>query len=346
MKKILPLQDPPLKGYLIHAYPLSIVTTTEKSKPWLYSNYVQIWCDKNLFESAKVLKIDFFEGSFGSFKNYPIPWLEVCKMNNRLIEPNQILEHLVEWLNKEHYVYTFVDEYYISDRIHHVDGNHFPHTILVHGYDQKLKQLYISGYDRRQHFKQSVCSFEEFKRAYLSLYTPEKAKNYTDDIYLLNLNEQGQDYTLDLELVCGLVDDYLNARNSCKRLRMFFKPGDHVFGIGVYDYMLKYLDELLNGNIQFDIYYEIRPFHNFWEHKMFMLERLRYLNEQGLVSSKIVHSFLKVENSARRIRWLLIKYSKQSSSTTLREMKVLLRDLREMERQVLSELLIELNFVR
>lgn len=57
----MPLQDPPLKGYLIHAYPLSIVTTTEKSKPWLYSNYVQIWCDKNLFESAKVLKIDFLK---------------------------------------------------------------------------------------------------------------------------------------------------------------------------------------------------------------------------------------------------------------------------------------------
>lgn len=344
MKKVLPLQDPPLKGFLLHAYPLSIVTSTEESKPWLYSNYVQIWCNQSLFERTKELRIDFYEGAFGSFKNYPIPWLDTFKLHNRLIDPQQIIEHLVEWINSGHYVYLFVDEYYIPDRIHHVDGTHYPHPVLVHGYDKEQQVLHISGYDQKQHYRQTLCSFTDFTNAYMALYAPEQQRKYSDEIYLLTINKEiGRHYTLDLKLLSSLLDDYLQARDSCDRLRMFFKLGDHVYGIGVYAYMIRYLDELLAGNIPFDIYYEIRPFHNFWEHKRFMLDRLRYLNANGIISLPIVQAFAEVEEQARRVRWLLMKYAKRPSEKPIEEMKVLLNDMREREQHVLTSVRDELN---
>ena len=51
MEKELILSNSPIKGYTIHAYPLSIALNEEKCKPWFYSNYIQLVCDPDYIEN-------------------------------------------------------------------------------------------------------------------------------------------------------------------------------------------------------------------------------------------------------------------------------------------------------
>ncbi|WP_010500871.1 hypothetical protein [Paenibacillus elgii] len=58
----LPLQPPPIKGFLRWAYTLSITHNYEETLPWYYTNFIQMSCTKHFLEKRRTFFFDFFPG--------------------------------------------------------------------------------------------------------------------------------------------------------------------------------------------------------------------------------------------------------------------------------------------
>jgi len=65
--KLLPMIIPPIYSYLCNAYPLSIALQHDQSKPWFYSNYIQLICTDKFpkekffsFYTSNLIWYDFF----------------------------------------------------------------------------------------------------------------------------------------------------------------------------------------------------------------------------------------------------------------------------------------------
>ncbi|MDP4147672.1 MAG: hypothetical protein Q8936_24925, partial [Bacillota bacterium] len=274
--KVLPFSIPPIIGYQMHAFPLTVVLDNEECLPWFYSNYIQLFCKEQFTGTF----FDFFNLNTGEWLNFCYPGSPHVIYN--AVDPVvlytggvNVTEFLMNYIDRGYYICIFLDEFHIPGKRPY-QKSRFNHDSLIFGYDSKEGYFHTAGFDNTGAYTRSILSFEDFEKAHLS------SDIETCLIVLFKKNTDIK-YEFDLKLVTEMLEDYVKSRNSSERLRMLRNPEkDIVYGIGIYKQLIKYIEVLAETDIEFD---HIKPFHILWEHKKCMLLRLKYIEEKCKITS-------------------------------------------------------------
>ncbi len=326
----LELNQPPINCYLHHAYPLTVAMSHKDFNSWFFSNYIQLQID------VKYYFLNFFtypicgNSILSPIIDYKILDLEFIYKTNI-----NIIDFIKNSLNLGYYVMTYTDEFFIPYRVSYTK-KHFRHEIMIYGYDLNNSQFYVIGYNDTGTYYPTCVSFSEFENSFLN------SIKKTNDLILMKAKDSESyrpSYEFDMENVRNLLSDYLLSKNTSFNYRTLGNPNDFVYGISIYDQLIKYYENILvNGSEEGDI----RHFHLLYEHKKTMVSRLEYFVEKKYIdnnNTNLITSFYKLENEARNNRNILIKYNITKNKNKLNTLIESLHKMYKDEKKTIEVLL-------
>ncbi|MDF2986916.1 MAG: hypothetical protein K0R50_2426 [Eubacterium sp.] len=340
--KTLPITIPPIIGYTVHAYPLTVAFSSQKCLPWFYSNYIQMISNTEydgVFLDFLTLCNILNGGKWVDFLFPGIPWLKCCPVGDFIITKCNLDIHslITNALNENNYVVIFLDEFYIPNRRTYQKSN-FYHENFIFGYDTAEKTYDILGFDERRLFNSGKVSYHELEQGFKSnhLTDPEAAS-----IKLLKLDTTFS-YELDLQFIRDSLLDYVNSQNTCNLQNIVRNPMKKcVYGLNTYHELIRYFELLYDNSIRYDI----RPIHILWEHKKTMLLRIEYLSkmypEAGF--NEVYEQYIVIEQKCLSLRQALIKYSISKQPSHIKNIIATLKFVSEMEREILNQLIYKIQ---
>ncbi|MDB5055542.1 MAG: hypothetical protein JWM44_3592 [Bacilli bacterium] len=348
--KILPIGSPPVFGYLCNAYPLSIVSTEDKYLDWFYSHYIQLTTHlpgKHFFT---------FYTPLYQWYEYMLqcPFLTYQKLETAIVDkyPNGILQFIMDRIDQDGYVQLYVNEYFLSGKRAY-KSFHFPHEILLYGYNKAESKLNIVGFNERTMFGQYEIDFAEFLEAYDHCHRDELYEDhipFKKYVYVFHYNRQ-YEYPFDLKLVIQSLKEYLSGHNSSNTFRALRPPTRAAAGRDVFSYGMDFY-KLFTHYLQYNIgelneTMDLRLTHTNWEHKKVMLERIRYMGEKNILKQAESYylAFEKVEQKALVARNACVKYRIKPNKQLLQSILDDYLQIEHGERQILQEMVVELEKV-
>lgn len=330
MKKELPIQMPISKCYQFSAYPLSIIANYDKSRGWIFTNYIQTCIHENFLTAPVPFKFYEFDYTLN-------PWLKVNRLDRSLFPlfRTSLTDFTINCLSEGKYVYLNLDEFFVPNRPAY-QNYHMTHDVLVIGFDEEQKYFSILGYTEEHVFDKTTISFADFEVAYASL---DQIENDCHQIYLYEYNKEGH-YSFQPGLVAEAVEDYLLSRNTARKYGALAEPEhDLVFGLNTYPVLAAHVEHIAaNPNDPIDI----RLLHLLWEHKHFMTLRVKYMGELGCLKGDadgLHHSFEAIEKESLQARDMLIKYYFSKNKSLLQMINGKLEQVRQAESVQLQRLL-------
>jgi hypothetical protein len=111
---------------------------------------------------------------------------------------------------------------------------------------------------------------------------------------------------------------------------------DTIFGVNVYDAVLNQIKKQLTAE---DPDFDIRALHLVYDHKILMIERLKYLMEKGYLDydNEILESYNEVVNHMLTARNLLIKSSITGNVNCIERFEKYIGEAKEKEIAVLTK---------
>lgn len=284
--------DPVITSHHFYALPLSIIGSDPKLKPWLYSEFIQIYTCRNREDEKTDIRL--YNKDNEMFKYEPLHDAFIAP--KRLVYGEQVIDVYKALLDSEQYIYDFVDKYYIKS---FGFNDHFIHDLLIYGYDDN-DQIFLGSAYNGSKLKQFSIPYHEYIEAYNSEYLQTR-----HHITVLYRKKEGE-YHINIKKIGMYMMDYLNGINTFNRESLhkvnLYKPK---FGLGIYDelkYILEYdLENHLNINIP-DIYC-------LYDHKKFMCERIESLQKicQLDCSLELMEKFNKIKQSGCILAMLSVK---------------------------------------
>ncbi|AIQ56962.1 hypothetical protein [Paenibacillus borealis] len=335
-RKVLPIKKPLVKCYLYDACPLSILANTEDYLEWFYSNYIQLFCSKNILEDG-YLFLEFY----GKNQAFTSPWLQNQHLSGYALVKTQqdIIKFIIDNIDLGYYFYGHLDDFYVPFRMGYRTF-HYLHDLMIYGYDEEENVFLVMAYDKNALFGHFEISFDTFKQGFSLDYSMTTNKPYWYDwVYLFKFNNHGQ-YNFDLKLVEELLHDYLFGINTSEKHRASSNPWPNenkAFGMEVYQYLKMYFMHLLNRKIEFDI----RITSILVEHKRSMLGRIKYIHEKGYLQGlePLYERYVEVEKTFITFQGLMIKYRVTGKRACIDKIINSLDDIAQKEKMILSELL-------
>ncbi len=353
MQHTLPLHPPPIRSYLFHAYPLSILAQADTYLPWLYSTHIQLFN---------------FPGEELKFYTHPFctrhevrhlyfstcPFLDVQTVDRHLLglATADIISWIVSCIDRGYYVQTDVDFFYLPNRPHY-QRHHFIHEVLVSGYDTEERTLLLSGFDQQGGYAISRVPFVVMERA--CSFTREGHMQQVSQAgrplpawFLSSMEDRprvflykylpDQWYTFDPCAVAEQLADYLFAADTAQRYRLLAAPREGGFwGRDVYVFLRR---ELEDPAAYRDISWRI-----LWEHKTGMQARLQYMEARGYLdpAAQLGLRFGAIERKTRSLRLVLLRWKTHQRPDTLTRASEMLDALAAEEQPLLEHVLEILN---
>ncbi|ETT65451.1 hypothetical protein C173_20526 [Paenibacillus sp. FSL R7-277] len=335
-RNVLPISKPLVKCYLYDACPLSILANTEDYLDWFYSNYIQLFCSKNILEDG-YLFLEFY----GKNQAFTSPWLKNQHLSGCTLAKTQqdIIKFIIGHIDLGYYFYGHLDDFYVPFRMDH-RKHHFLHDLMIYGYDEEKSIFMVIAYDKNALFDHFEISFDTFKQGFLQGYSINKNIPYWHDwVYLFKFNNHGQ-YNFDLKLVEELLHDYLFGINTSEKHRASSNPWSNenkAFGMEVYPYLKKYYMHLINRKIKYDT----RITSILVEHKRCMLKRIKHMHDKGYLMGiePLYEHYVEIEKRFVIFHGLMIKYMLTGNKSCIDTIVNSLDDIAHKEQMILSELL-------
>lgn len=326
---VLPLADPPIRCYQIHAYRLSIILNYPECLPWFYSNFIQIVGKTDSEEDFFDYSVDFHLATEEFHTAFP--WLDFCPMSpNIFFEKLSCNVHdvLHYSLDEGHYLYTIVDEYYIpSRRAYQIKQQHF-HDILIYGYDPVNKLYLVSGFDQNMQYRKTSVPYDLMEKAIFSAGAP-----------ITQIYKKSIKYELNMNLIEGLLQDYLYSHNSSKHSMMNSYPlsDSNYYGISAYDGFIEHLKAIQQDKT----FKDIRIPHLFYEHKECMMLRLKYLTDQNRLkeSNDIITKYKIVLEHSLILRNLYLKLMVTNNLGLIENLYSIVVNLKKLDMEISDKML-------
>lgn len=316
--KVLKIGEPPIVGYLHHAYPLSVLRNHPNYEEWLCNNYIQIYCPKEILNSdiPNPVLLNFIWTWLD--KNPLFDYIEVTPavFNNFFKQQNYIKTLLKEAIDHDYCIYTFVDDFYMNKRLV-FQKKHLTHELLIFGYDEKKDVLHTVGFNEKLEYSYEKLNAGEFKNAFI-----QKQENL-NHLHLIKAKTH-MEYPLDIPRIISLLQQYLDGENTHAKDGSYVHDDGFGYGIKIYGCLLEYLNMLKEKKVPCDI----RAFHILWEHKKCMMDRMRYFikNKKCNELKEISKDYHEVEEKAQYTRNLLIKYSIKQDNSILQKISAILQE--------------------
>lgn len=322
MKKIInPINfNPPIKGYLGYAIPLSIIFAADDSYlPSLYNNYI-IPISKKDFSTFEQAENDWMLQREGVFKSHSMV------LPKYLLESRDaILELMFRLLTNKSYILTKSNEYYIPNRNAYKTFR-FDHENLVYGFDTEKQQFNIASYKSDGYYGGSLISFDEY-------FDSLKYNEFTD--FTFNIFSRASDYKpqFDIEKCRSYLSDYLSGSNR----KYDLSRNEHYFGIDAVKNLYFYIEHIKGAGKDLDVRY----FYFLWEHKKLMHARIKYMSENGYIKGNLnLHDkYSKAINDSDIIKNLAIKYNLMHNDNILLRIQNLLYCVIQKDEEILGRLL-------
>ncbi|WP_455714505.1 hypothetical protein [Anaerosporobacter sp.] len=303
MKKILPITEPVINAYPDYVYPLSVLMNHEETKAWLYCNFIQLYFLPS--DSASSLRY-YYTDINNRLWNTRNPLMNYQVIHKEILARYKvdIIDFIIDSLDSGNYLYLYLDEYYIPNRISY-KREHYIHTTFFYGYDKEEKKLCTYGYDNTRHFIYETLDFDLVKEAY---YGCKKAEfEDLDMIYLLRYNEQGSPYEFDIQSLIRQIKEFLNSTRSSDHYDNCFNKRENMyFGM---EALRQFREYFIQANDE-QIFHCNKNIYLLWEYVLLMNKRIEYLIQQGyLVSdSACIELFTTLEGKYKSLISTYIKY--------------------------------------
>lgn len=324
---------PPLTIFTHHAYSLMALSSIKDSDKWIYSNYIQLYMNKDLNKNPWG---DFYFPMPYEVKCYELsPYLKIQKSElNLLAEKGRSLSHVIESIDRGYFVHTLLDYYFVSRSPFYLNKNRV-HDCFIYGYDNEKKELYCADYmfsDVRR-LSHGIILFDEFEKA---IESSAKRKDQILNGYILGMKPFETDkydfhikniiYGLKQYLGCSVPEYWKGYNNG--------NMSEIVWGLDCYD---AYLDYLASVGDRVDL----RFVYLFMEHKKMMVERLNFLSDQMKVSNldECISNFKEMEETLYKALNYLLKYTICKKDPFIQQACINIRTVKEKEEQSLKQLI-------
>ena len=307
---ILDMVEPLITTYTGHAHLLSVLGLNKDTYPWIFSNYIQIYSNKDLHKEAWA---DFY---------FPYPfelrtvdtchWMATQKLLRNIVLDiwDNFVEAIMFFINKEMYLHVMVDQYYIPNTRYY-NLNHNLHDIFIYGYNREEEKIYACDFIGTGKYSKFELGFDEINKAFLDY---EKCVNF--DYLYQNV------YIYKVKSICNYQPDFMNILNTLTLYLNGTTPeywtcysdttkNSRVYGMDCYkayiDYVTKcfQLDEEINKAL----------FYLLLDHKRIMTLRFKYLNQLGANYSSFIEKLSEIEDMAKTLLNLVLKYNIQKIQT-------------------------------
>lgn len=334
--KQLKVQIPPkIKSYLPIAFISSIAYANQQDNSWILNNFIQ------LFIPEGRMKLESFP--FQDFMYYDQNEFQVNDMNdhNFRFKKESFVDDIIYWIDHNNYPIVYVDEYEIP-KTRFYKKKHKLHSHLVYGYDRDEKEFMAINFLKNNSMDEFQISFDVLENAFFSestrdLYEKDLESWNSRDTYhrvvlIRYLTNRGPyyDHGINFEYIKNELKNYYLSVNSSDYTCYFTGKLKGTWGMDIYAKVVAYMQE---DRPKFDY----RIFHMIYEHKFYMLDRLKRMEKNNEFSSK----YEAVVENADVLRMMAFKYNYVKNEGTLTRMIELLDKIRDDENNILYQMLNE-----
>ncbi len=307
-------------------------TDDDNFKNWFYTNYIQLHAGPEL-EAIYDVKLDYYTGiKMWDRYNIQNPWIKQFIISSAMMKQfHDIFDFIIKCIDNGHYIGLMLNEKYVPSSVAY-DVFDFEHQSLIYGYDLNKKIIYLMGFDRYQHFKPYVLTFEEFYAAYDNL-----INSY--EIALMSFSASEYVYDLDVKIVCKMLREYRFSIDSSYREELNVNKGLRFYGIQIYDILLNNLYKLSDQRISYIIY----------EHKKIMVARIDYFKCKGLFQNtdyiRLHHKSKELEKISLELMMICIKYQISGKEELLNKIEALIKCMKEKDINFIDDFIQTLEII-
>ncbi len=345
---VLPIKYPSITSLTFHAHLLSILETEDKTKEWLYSNYIQIFCNKKICTNYYA---DFYFPMIDIVRPAEnCPWIRHQRISVETLEHQKIdiLDFICNQIDLNYYVNITVDFYYVKEsQAYHWE--HTPHDMLIYGYHKKKEIFYCTDFVFHEsgRYANAEVTFSEFKKAYEEV-DNKGIFNYMKGQILLYQLKDKEDvkFNFNVKNIRNSLFNYYQSKlpEYWDMFQDFEKP-EIAVGMDVYQELIDYVEYSRTNS---DENMDIREYYIMQDHKKMMQKRLDYLCKNDILRRE---NYQKLEKSNQivleymnQVVMLIIKYNYEKESSILDEIINLLIRAREIESKAFTTFLDEVKY--
>jgi hypothetical protein len=320
-KKVeLPIIEPVFSTYHYQCMATAIISSNPSIRNWALNENITMWCEKSFLWGVTT---PYLTVQFSSYEENP----HLEKHFFDLTDENIIFDQLVQKYMDNGYYFYFnkIDDFYLDGKTWYKE-RHFFHDGILCGYDQENKLYCIYAYDNRW--------------KYTKLWIPQESFN--DGIRSMRESgEKGYLYALKPMPECVEFNPTVVVNNLKSHINTTFEvcpPTDPTgaTGLAVHDYILLYLDKLLDNSIPHERM-DWRIFRVIWEHKKLMLERIERMEEALSLDSTTSDLYKFIVEEANKIRLLYASYHMKRRDSLLVSIKEKLIEIKHKEKEILEK---------
>ncbi|HEX3046203.1 MAG TPA: amino acid adenylation domain-containing protein [Bacillota bacterium] len=330
--------------YLHRALPLCVVLADPNLHPWYYEHFINIF---SATDSQGFLTLDYLE----IHAPYRDVIGEIALGAKQMERETDIIQYLREQINQGFYLNIVVDEFYLPGKARY-HKTHYVHHVLVYGYDNVKQKVKGLGFNNGGVFAELIFSYQAFAEAY------EKGKQFYQDsapwafrtaVQLFYNNGFSSPHPFRIDKFLTELHNYLYSIGDEGLIYYWrLKQEEVAYGLGVYELVLRHLQNLLQGKMTTDY----RAIHLLAEHKKGIAKRLHYIINRYHISDLLLEPYQKylgVVDQFNDIRLKFfdlqydlnagrIKNSGKKLTMALEQLMARIGSVREKERMILSEI--------
>jgi hypothetical protein len=349
----LPIIYPPINAFPHKGALFSVLFAREECKPWIFSNFIQIYSLKDLYKNKpRTGTVDFFYNMYGDWTYFHLkanPWIKLNSMPFeylRLLKPD-IVDFIKMCIDKNRYLFFDIDMYYISAYKINYNKAHVPHEIFIYGYDDEKKVFYI-GDNTALKYSHEQMTYDE-----ITLSTNNLLEIYENNvkgvlwheyreksIFMLevkkNVERNGEDpvfssevFDININKIINDLKEYLLWDNYAEGYR---HSEYYVYGIECYNELEKYAYSVIGTEDRIDH----RAFYSFIEHKKLMLLRMQYLSKDYDLND-LIEKYTDLVNGFNILMNLVLKAILTKNNKTWEKVINYFKEYKEKEIILLNE---------
>lgn len=326
--KSLPISQPIVIGYQHHAYPLSIIPSHKDHFEWFLCNYTKLACIKSDFHSHWG-PVNFFYSNDNLMTFCPL--LESNTLSkNLLCNSNDIINFIINSIDNDQYIVTYVNEYYIPNR-RAFNNFHNSHDIFIFGYDLNQQLFQVAGFTDNREYSITEVKFSSMREALIYF---DQSTGFTldrqDELILLNVNHDSS-FEFSKELVLVNIKDYLESKNSSLNT---ICNNEYAYGLEVNNYIYHYIKSI-NESM------DVRILHILWEHKKNMVLLINYLNNNVFINNlhSIYEEYQVIQKNVLILRNCTLKYNRTQNTKIIDSMLSNLEEIMVNEQKLLKSII-------
>lgn len=284
---VLPFTIPPIKYVNYIAFELGITLNMKGTLPWYYMNYTQLCCKKEpLHSDNNKLKFSMLHNPFLDKTSLPIDFVK---------DLDSTLHFIKVSLRHGYYIKTSINEFFIKTRTSYRRKS-FTHDIMIHGFDDSDETFHVSGYNNKRVFSMENVPYANILDAFMFCHNP------TRRLFEL-IRPVEKEVPFNKTFFTESILNYFNGSNTAQQKHFSIQyQVDHVFGMDVYKYIIDFIYQ--NNQIL-----DLRLFRSLLEHKIVMVERVKYVMENNYIpySESLIEKFNVVLTKAQILFNFILK---------------------------------------